>query len=139
MCFLKLINTYSAIESRKFRDILSYSDDGSNLWLSPSYFDLFYLLLSLLYFCIHLQYIFAVWFRAGSGGGCTTGKWWSTCQRTDWWGASSILFLPTFLSLDLPRPFFVGVDSFLFSSSSCQNQIPGFEGHVRVLEWIYTL
>ena len=55
MCFLKLLNTYTAIESRKFRDILSYSDDGPNLWLSPSYFDLFYLLLSLLYFCIHLH------------------------------------------------------------------------------------
>ena len=58
MYFLKLLNTYSAIESGKFRDILSYSADGSNLWLSPSYFDLLYLLLSLLCFCIYLHNIY---------------------------------------------------------------------------------
>ena len=135
MCFLKLLNTYTAIESRKFRDILSYSDDGPNLWLSPSYFDLFYLLLSLLYFCIHLHNIYLlsdseleVEEDVPLGNDEVLVK-----ELID--GVLLLyFFLPTFLSLDLPRPFFVGVDSLLFSSSSCQNQIPGFEGHVRVLE-----
>ena len=104
MYFLKLLCTYSAMESGKFHELLSCSDEGSNFFLSPL---LFWSLVSVAepaMFLVTLSWcILAVWFRAGGGGGwCTTGWWWSTARRTSSQKAAYLSFFSTLLCLILP-------------------------------------
>ena len=73
MYFLKLLNRYASMETGKYHDLLSCSDEGSNLLIIPLLFRLIVPVTAMFWFTFSWC-ILAVLFRAGSGeGGFSTG------------------------------------------------------------------